>query len=125
MLGVGLTLLVAVGCIQNAFLAQPASAPRYSKVVNATPVRVAAGLDAGFNSLGLPVLMKRDKAEIRLVGMTSSGDVFCVYVRRAGSAATTAVTVKWDHEPDEQLWEAIVGWLAVCAAQKDGPAKGT
>jgi hypothetical protein len=127
MLGVGLILLVAVGCVHDAFLARPPSAPRYTRVVDSAPSCVATALEAGFGSLDLPVLLKRDRGEIHLAGTTKSGQIFAVYVRRgkAASAATTVVTVKWDGEPDEKLWEAIVGWLAICARQENNPPTGT
>jgi hypothetical protein len=125
MLGASLILLAAVGCVHNGFLAQQPAAPRYARALNGTPASVAAALEAGFDSIDLLVLRKRDKGEIRLVGTALTGRPFCVHVRRGASAATTVVRVQWDGEPDERLWESIVGWLAVCAAQKDNPPEET
>jgi hypothetical protein len=127
MFWIGLILFLAAGCVRDAYLAQPPSAPRYTRVLKGTPTRVASGLEVGFGSIDMPILRKRDQKEIRLVGTSNSGRPFCVHVRAgtAGSAATTVVSVQWDGEPDEQLWKAIEGWLAACVPPKDNPPKGT
>src|SRR4051812_17120972 len=116
MLWAGLLLLAAIGCAYDGFLAHPFGPARYTQVVDGAPGCVSAVLEAGFGSVGVPVLVKRQGAEIRLVGKTKSGQVFCVYVRsEKGAEAKSAVTVQWDAQPDEDLWQAIVEWLGTFA----------
>jgi hypothetical protein len=118
-------LLAGVGCVHDAYLAHSGNAVRYTRVVDNTPNCVAAVLEAGFGSIDVVVVVKRTKGEIRLVGTTKSGRVFGVFVRRGQSAETSVVTVHWDGEPDERLWESLVEWLAICKRHGDSPPKGT
>lgn len=116
----GVLLLAAVGCVRDGFLAHPFRPARYTQVVDAAPGSVAAVLEAGFGSVGVPVLVKRDGGEIRLVGKTKAGQAFCVYLRsEKGAAAKTSVRAHWDAQPDEDLWQGVVEWLGTFAPQGD------
>ena len=127
MLCAGLVLLAMVGCVNDSFLAHPFSSGRYRQVVDGAPGPVSAALEEGFSGVGLTMFAKRQGEEIRLAGQTKSGQVFCVYVRPGRAAAASAnsvVTVKWDNQPDEELWKSILGWLATCAPEEDKSTKG-
>jgi hypothetical protein len=119
-----LLLLALVGCVHDAYLAPADNASRYTQVVDAAPGLVSKALEAGFDSIGISVLVKRDGSEIRLVGQTRSRQVFCVYVRPLRTAAAkSAVSVKWDAQPDEDLWESMVAWLGTLGNKEDTTPK--
>ena len=122
MLCAGLVLLAAVGCFNDSFLAYPLGTAKYRRVVDGTPSLVSAVLEEGFGGIGITMFTKRHGEEIRLAGQTKTGQVFCVYVRPGKEVTSTksVVTVKWDSQPDEQLWGSVVGWLAACAPKQDG-----
>ena len=126
MLCASLVLLAMVGCVNDAFLANFSGMARYRQVVNGTPGLVSTILEEGFSGVGVTMFVKRQDEEIRLAGQTKSGQVFCVYVRpaKAAGSANSVVTVKWDSQPDEELWKSIVGWLATCAPEEDKSPKG-
>jgi hypothetical protein len=122
--GVGLVLLGAAGCVHDGFLAPSQGMIEYSLVVDNTPACVADVLEVGFNSVDVMVIVKRMKKEIRLVGMSKSGKVFGIFLRHGEAPYTTAVTVKWDREPDKKLSESIDEWLAVCERHGEDASKG-
>jgi hypothetical protein len=118
-------LLVAVGCIPDTFLSRSATSARYTRVVDGPPGRVSGVLEAGFSGSGIAILVKRQDGEIRLVGQTKSGQVFCFYVRPEKAPTKSTVTVHWDGRPDEELWESVVQWLATFTPPPDKAPKGT
>jgi hypothetical protein len=120
----GLILLAAAGCVHDGFLAQSQGWTGYTLVVDNSPDCIADVLEEGFNSIDVIVIVKRTKADIRLVGMSKAGKVFGVFLRRGEAPHTTAVTVKWDREPDKKLWESIEEWLAMCEQHGEGSRKG-
>ena len=127
MLCASLVLIATVGCVNDSFLAHFSGTARYRQVVDGTPGLVSTVLEEGFNGVGVTMFVKRQGEEIRLAGQTKSGQVFCVYVRPGRAAAASAnsvVTVKWDNQPDEELWKSILGWLATCAPEEDKSTKG-
>ena len=124
----GLFLLGAVGCLNDAFLARPSNTVKYTRVVDGAPGVVSTMLEEGFSSVGVSVLVKRQDGDIRLGGQSKSGQIFCVYVRpdkKATASAKSIVTVKWDKQPDEELWASVVEWLANCVSEETDSPKGT
>ena len=119
-------LFAAVGCIHDVSLIRPWSAGRYTRAVPAAPPRVASVLEAGFSGSGVMVLVKRQDEEIRLVGKTKSGEVFCVRVRpEKAAAAKSSVTVEWDGQPDEELWRSLLEWLTTFPPEGADAPEGT
>jgi hypothetical protein len=121
LLWVSVLLLVAAGCPNRAFLSPPESSMGYKKLVDGRPGQVSAILEAGLNSSGCPVIVKRERGDVRLAGQSSSGQVFCIYVRPEQTVAgqRTAVILKCDRQPDPQLWETVVDCLAVSAERRN------
>jgi hypothetical protein len=118
-------LLVAVGCIPDTFLSRSTGSARYTRVVDGPPARVASVLEAGFSGSGIAVLVKHEDGEFRLVGQTKSGQVFCFYVRSDKAPTKSTVSVHWDAQPDEDLWETVVQWLATFTPPRDDAPKGS
>jgi hypothetical protein len=116
---VGALLLVAVGCIGRSF---PAPNPAYKQVVNDTPSHVATLLKEGLSNAGVNVLVKQHPSEVRLVGQATPGKIFCLYVRSGKTAdgEKTVVSVYWDRQPDEKLWQTVVNVLTESEQEDDG-----
>jgi hypothetical protein len=121
----GLVVLAASGCVGEALLAPFSTQTQFTRVADASPGVVSAVLQEGFGGVGLTMFVKRHGEEIRLAGQTKAGDVVCVYVRPGKDAGNkrSLVTVKWDRQPDEQLWKSIVEWLSTCDAEQAGTRK--
>jgi hypothetical protein len=113
MVSAALLLAAAAGCFGNAFVAPPVNLGGSRQVVAGTPGQVSAILEAGLGEAGIAVLVKRQGGEVRLVGQTDSGKAFCLYVKRvqAAKGQKTVVSVHWDGQPDEHIWNTVVDLL--------------
>jgi hypothetical protein len=116
----GAVLLAGAGCPLQSFLTMPGG-PVCKQVVPGLPGQVAATLETGLTDAGIHVVRKRLDAEVRLAGQAKSGKVFCLDVKRekADGGPTTAVTVRWGSDPDEQLWQLVVTILTAPAPEEE------
>ena len=124
MLWASLVLIAAGGCIHDSFLNFATNKARYTRVVDGAPGLVSTMVEEGFSSAGVTVLLKRHEHEIRLAGQTKSGQVFCVYIRpdKASPSSKSTVTIKWDRQSDEQLWDSVLERLPPSAStENDSP----
>jgi hypothetical protein len=117
----GALLLVVSACVPRSFLAPPASSPRYRQLAAGSLAQVAATLETGLGEVGISVLVKRLPGEVRLVGQSKSGEIFCLYVKsvQVAGAKRTVVSVRWDRRPDDQFWATVVELLS-----EVGPEEG-
>lgn len=106
----GVLLLAAAGCTMDKFLIWQVMNYGPKAVVPGTIEEAAAKLLDGLDEARLPRTKKRMGSDIRIVGQSKSGLVYCLYLKQlnAPGGIKTQVRIKWDGGGDEELWQLIL-----------------
>ncbi len=110
-------VFAVAGCVLDSF-PTPIGSGCPQKVVSGSLNQVSALLEDGLREAGVSVLTKRVGSEIRLAGMTASGQVFCIhlYGEKKSGAEKTLVRIKWDRAADEPFWQMVLRLVATPAS---------
>jgi hypothetical protein len=113
MVGAGLLLVAAAGCMNGSFLASWPGPGGKQQIVSGSVDQVSAKLRASLGNVGINVTATPDGDNLRLSGVTKSGKKFSLLLKKqyAGGGERTAVTIDWEGEADEEFWLTLVQWV--------------
>src|SRR5262249_8298786 len=113
MICAGALLWAAAGCTLDSFLVSESSPGVRPCFVAGSVDQVSANLQASLGKAGVVLSETRDGKDVRLAGVTRSGQRFALLVRQqyAGGGRRTAVAVEWENGPDAELWAMVLDTL--------------
>jgi hypothetical protein len=102
-------LLAAGGCSLQSFLVSLNGAGGRQQVVAGSVDQVSADLQAALGRIGVAVTATPEGQDVRLAGTTRGGKKFALLLKRQkeGGLESTAVSVVWEGEADEQFWFTV------------------
>jgi hypothetical protein len=105
----GALLLAAVGCLSDSFLMPQFVVAGPKTVVSSSVFDVSSKLNAGLSDAGIMVQMNRVGSDLRMVGASKNGTVFCLHVSPAPKSGgkKTLVRMQWDRGGDDELWRLV------------------
>jgi len=117
-------LCTAAGCSANSFLLSFVNPSGKQQVVSGSVDQVSAQLQGALSNAGFMVAMTRTDQDMRLSGKTKSGKTFILVLKRqkTGNSESTAVSVEWQKDEDEQFWLTVVELLASPALSGNPPS---
>lgn len=108
-------LLIAVaGCSASSFLLSWAGSGSKRQVVSGSVNDVAARLQASLGKINIIVAVNpMDDGLVKLNGLTKSGKRFALVLKqqKTSQGDSTAVTVEWDKDADEEFWAIVLDLL--------------
>ena len=107
-------LIAAAGCTAGSFLLSWAGTNDKQQIVSGSMDDVAAHLRASLGKLNIVVAVNpMDDGTIKLSGKTKAGRRFDLLLQRhkTSRGESTAVTVEWEKEADEQFWASVLELL--------------
>ncbi len=110
-------LLAAAGCSAGSFLASFASPGGKQQVVSGSVDQVSVKLQGALSNAGFAVTANRQGEDVRLVGRTKAGKKFALLLkqRKTETGESTAISVEWEQDADEQFWLTVLELLAASA----------
>lgn len=105
--------LALPGCVTPGSTRSSTAADPYRMKVTGTTAQVAATLQTGLNEAGVVVMVGQVGEVIRLGGQSKSGKIFCIHVKpgKGKNQDQTVVSIRWDRDPDQKLWQTVVDIL--------------
>ena len=108
-------LIVVAGCSASSFLLSWVGSGSKRQVVSGAVNDVAARLQASLGKIDIIVAVNpMDDGTFRLNGQTKSGKRFSLVLKRQATSqgASTAISVEWEKDADEEFWAAVLDLLA-------------
>jgi hypothetical protein len=107
-------LVAAAGCSASSFLLSFVSPSGKQQVVSGSVDQVAARLQGALSNAGFMVALSRHEQDVRLSGRTKTGKTFVLVLKRQKNdkGESTAISVEWVKDEDEQFWLTVVELLA-------------
>lgn len=107
-------LIVAAGCSAASFFLSDIRSGGKQQVVSGSVDDVSAHLQAALGNVGIIVAATPDGDDLRLAGVTKGGKRFVLLLKRekTSSGESTAISVDWEKDADEQFWLSVVEILA-------------
>jgi hypothetical protein len=108
-------LFAAAGCSASSFLLSWVGSGGKRHVVSGSVNDVAARLKASLDKLNIIVAVNpMDNDTVKLSGLTKSGKRFDLVLKRqmTNQGESTAVSVEWEKDADEEFWTTVLGLLA-------------
>jgi hypothetical protein len=107
-------LFVAVGCSAGSFLLSWVGAGDKPRVVSGSIDQVSANLKAALRKIDIIVAVNpQADGVVKLNGQTKSGKRFALVLKRhqTSRGESTAITVEWETDADEQFWMTVLDLL--------------
>lgn len=107
-------LFVAAGCSAESFLLSWAGSGGKQQIVSGSVDQTSANVQAALKNMGIIVSASQVGEEVRLIGETKSHNRFVLVLKRrlTSSGESTAISIEWEKDADEQFWLAVLEQLA-------------
>ena len=110
-------LFAAAGCSAASLLLSWSGSGGKQQVVSGSVDQTSANLQAALKNVGILVSASQVGEEMRLIGETKSHQRFVFVLKRrlTSSGESTAISIEWEKDADEQFWLTVLEQLAAPA----------
>jgi hypothetical protein len=110
-------LFAVAGCSAASLLLSWSGSGGKQQVVSGSVDQTSANLQAELKNMGILVSASQVGEDVRLIGETKSHKRFVLILkqRQTSSGESTAISIEWEKDADEQFWLTVLEQLAAPA----------
>jgi hypothetical protein len=110
-------LFAAAGCSAASLLLSWSGSGGKQQVVSGSVDQTSANLQAALKDVGIIVSASQVGEDVRLIGETKSHKRFVLVLKRRQTSGgeSTAISIEWEKDADEQFWLTVLEQLAAPA----------